>query len=25
MKVAGHSGNKWNELADDLATGRKKI
>lgn len=25
MKVAGHSGNQWNELADDLATGRKKI
>ncbi len=25
QKVAGHKGNKWNELADALATGRKKI
>ena len=24
-KVAGHSGIKWNEYVDDLATGRKKI
>ena len=23
-KVKGHSGNKWNEMADDLATGRAK-
>ncbi len=23
--VKGHNGNKWNELADDLATGRKKL
>ena len=23
-KVKGHSGNKWNEMADDLATGRIK-
>lgn len=22
-KIAGHAGHKWNELADDLATGRK--
>ena len=22
IKVKGHSGNKWNEMADDLATGR---
>lgn len=22
LKVKGHSGNKWNEIADDLATGR---
>ena len=25
VQVKGHSGNKWNELADDLATGRKTI
>ena len=25
IKVKGHAGNKWNELADDLATGRKKL
>lgn len=24
-KIAGHAGNKWNEMADGLATGRIKI
>jgi ribonuclease HI len=24
LKVKGHSGNKWNEMADNLATGRAK-
>jgi ribonuclease HI len=24
QKIAGHAGNKWNELADAIATGRYK-